>query len=291
MSDPVTITSGGLTAQIDPFGAELISLKDKAGREYMSEGDPAFWTGRAPILFPIVGGLNGGTYRHKGREYALARHGFARKSGFALVEQSEREVTFRLADNAETRAVYPFAFELTVTFALDAEGLTITAKVRNTGDTPMPFSIGYHPAFAWPLPEGGDKLAHTITFAEDEPAGIRRLDADGLMAASEATPVADRILPLSPDLFESDAIIWDKLHSESVTYRSPNGPALEIAWESMPYLGIWQKPGAHFICIEPWAGHADPAGFGSEISEKPGIVMLRPGEHRAFPMAITLISG
>lgn len=291
MSETVAISNGDLAAEIALLGAELVSLKDSEGREYMSDGDPAFWTGRAPVLFPIVGGLNGGIYRYESREYELARHGFARKSVFELVERGEGSARFRLTDNADTQASYPFAFVLDMAFELDGKNLSICATVRNTGDAPMPFSFGYHPAFAWPLPDGGDKLAHRILFAEDEPAPIRRLDADGLVASSEQSPVAGGALALAPDLFEADAMIWDQLASRRVTYASSDGPSLDIGFDNLPYLGIWQKPGANFVCIEPWAGLADGAGFAGEFEEKRGIMTLAPGDERSFPMDVAVNPG
>ncbi len=288
MSDTFTIRSGDLAAQITAAGAELISLKDHDGREYMSDGDPAFWIGRAPLLFPIVGCLINDQYRHAGNSYAMEKHGFARHSTFTPVSHTENSVLFRLAGNADTRAVYPFAFELDMLFELDGRALKMRATVRNPGDDTLPFSFGYHPAFAWPLPDGGEKLAHRIVFAEDEPADIRRLDADGIIVRSEASPVSDKSFALNPDQFVDDAMIWDELSSQKLTYQSPSGPALDIAFHNLPMLGIWQKPGANYICIEPWAGIADHAGFTGELTEKRGIMSLLPGETRHFTMDVTL---
>ncbi len=140
----ISLSSGALACTIDPFGAELSSLS-VAGRDYLWDGDPAWWSGRAPILFPIVGMLAGGAYRWHGREHALDKHGFARRRRFDLVEQTEASVTFRLSADAGTRAIYPFEFELDVQFALCA-ALTVSARVSNRGSGPMPFSFGFHPA-------------------------------------------------------------------------------------------------------------------------------------------------
>ncbi len=288
---PVTIRSGALTAQIDPFGAELVSLQDAAGAEYMSDGDPAFWTGRAPLLFPIVGALNRDTLRHQGVEYELEKHGFARRNTFEVVEQNEDRVLFRLRDSEATRELYPFAFELDMLFALEDQRLRMVATVRNPGEQVLPFSFGYHPAFAWPLPGGGEKLAHSFLFEKDDRAPIRRLDEDGLVARSEASPVIDRVLALHPDLFEDDAIIMDDLASRSLTYQSPEGPRLEVAFENLPMLGIWQKPGAAYICIEPWAGIADSTGFEGEFADKRGVISLAAGDARQFTMDVTVHPG
>jgi galactose mutarotase-like enzyme len=291
MSGMVRLAGGDLAAIISPLGAELQSLSDAAGREYMTDADPAFWTGHAPLLFPIVGGLNGDSYRLDGQEYPLPRHGFARRSRFELVEAAWDRALLRLTDSDETRAAYPFAFVLEMEFTLQGCTLSMAATVRNPGTGVLPFSFGYHPAFAWPLPGGGEKLAHCIEFERDEPACIRRLNEAGLLAWSETSPVAGRIMALHPSQYDRDAIIWDELASRRLTYRSPDGPALEIAFPELPCLGIWQKPGANFICIEPWAGQADPAGFSGDFRDKPGVMLLPPGESRSFRMDVTVHAG
>src|SRR6478735_481283 len=138
-SELVTIANGALTARINPHGAELWSLTDPQGREYMTDADPAFWTGHAPLLFPIVGALNGGRYRIEGAEYALPKHGFARTSRFELAEHGEHGAQFRLAESEATLAVYPFRFEFEIAFALTGATLSMVATVRNSGAGPLPF--------------------------------------------------------------------------------------------------------------------------------------------------------
>ncbi|MET0251531.1 MAG: aldose 1-epimerase family protein [Novosphingobium sp.] len=287
----VTIASDALTARINPLGAELWSLAGADGREYMTDADPAFWTGHAPLLFPVIGELNGKLFRLNGREYPMPRHGFARHSLFELVEHGPSLARFALRDSGSTLAVYPFAFELEMLFRLDGATLAMRATVENPGSEPLPFSFGFHPAFAWPLPGGGDKLAHTIAFEQEEPEAIRRLDAAGLLAGSEPTPVRGRTLPLAPELFEADAVVWDRIASRSLTYAGPGGATLEIAFPDTPELGLWQKPGAAFLCIEPWAGHADPVGFTGDLPDKPGIVTLAPGEAHSLRMDVTVRPG
>jgi galactose mutarotase-like enzyme len=291
-ADLVTIGSAALSGRINPLGAELWSLRDAAGAEYMTDADPAFWTGHAPVLFPIVGGLAGDKFRHQGREYHLPRHGFARRSLFALVEQSAEAVTFALEDDAASREVYPFAFRLELRHAVEGRTLRTTATVINTGNELLPFSLGYHHAFAWPLPGGAAKGAHKLVFSAQELADVRRLGADGLLLPEgQPTPVVGRELALDASLFVDDAMIWTDLASRSLAYGAQGGAWLDISFPDTPYLGLWQKPHAPFICIEPWSGHADPAGFTGEISDKPGIVLLGAGERASFRMDVTLRVG
>jgi galactose mutarotase-like enzyme len=288
--DLVTIAGEALTARINPLGAELWSLTDgDEGREYMTNADPAFWTGHAPLLFPIVGALNGGTYRLDDRTYTLAKHGFARTSRFEVGELGVDSVCFRLRDSGESRAHYPFTFELAVEFALAGSTLTVAANVRNAGGEPMPFSFGFHPAFAWPLPDGGPKDAHRVIFTEDEPEPIRRIDRATAvrLPEPEPSPVVGNVLRPEARLFEKDALIWDRLRSRAVTFAS-DGAAIAIAFPDCPNLGIWQKPGAPFLAIEPWHGFNDPQGFEGDFRAKPGIVLLAPGAERSFRMDVTV---
>ena len=291
MADLVTLRSDALTASIHPLGAELWSLRDAEGRELMTDADPAFWSGHAPLLFPIVGALAGDHYRLGDRTFAMAKHGFARRSEFALVEADAAKAIFRLEASDATRAQYPFDFRLDMAFALEGATLAMTATVSNSGDTPMPFSFGYHPAFAWPLPYGGAAEEHRIVFERDEPAPIRRLDpATGLVAPDpQPSPVEGKIYAPTYADFAADALIWDKLQSRSLTYGVPGQPRLRIDFPDTPMLGIWQKPGACFLCIEPWAGIADPAGFGGDFTQKPGVITLAPGAQQRLRMDVTLL--
>jgi galactose mutarotase-like enzyme len=290
MPDLVSIASGELTAQINPLGAELWSLTDRDGHEYMTDADPAFWTGHAPLLFPIVGALSGGEYRVGQAVYALPKHGFARTSAFDLIDQQTDAASFRLTDNPETRAAYPFAFALDMAFALDGWTLHMSATVNNRGDEPLPFSFGFHPAFAWPLPGGAAKDGHRVTFAEPEPQPIRRIDpASGLVLPErEPTPVEIRTFTPTSALFEPDAMIWDQLDSQALTFCAHGGASLDIAFPDTPMLGIWQKPGAAYLCIEPWQGIADPIGYAGDFRDKPGVVTLPPGYARRFRMDVTV---
>ncbi len=292
MTDLISITAGALTARINPLGAELWSLTDAQGREYMTDADPAFWTGHAPVLFPVVGELNGGKYLLGDNEYALARHGFARKSVFEVVESGADLVRFRLTDSEATRAVYPFAFVLELEYRLEGATLHVAATVSNPGEEPLPFSLGFHPAFAWPLPGGGAKADHVVSFAEPEPEPIRRLSQSAglLLAQTFPTPVTGHHLIPDAGLFEADAIVWDQLASRSVTFGAPGAAQIALAFPDTPMLGIWQKPGAPFLCIEPWQGIADPEGFNGDFREKPGVVLLEPSETRSLRMDVTVLA-
>ena len=286
----VSLSSAGLSAQIDPLGAQLSVLRDHAGRDLLWNGDPSVWAGRAPLLFPIVGALAGGAYRIDSKPYHLPRHGFARRSAFQVAESSATSAVFRLKADDVTFQLYPFSFQLDVQFALDDATLSMTALIRNLGARKMPASFGYHPAFRWPLPYGQERSAHVIEFASDEPSPVRRLDKDGLLMPERfSTPVVQRRLALQDALFQNDVIIFDDLRSRSVTYGATDGPRIQLSFPDAPYLGVWTKPQANFICIEPWHGVADPQGYAGTFSAKPGVFVVAPGASMAAKLAITLL--
>jgi galactose mutarotase-like enzyme len=288
----LTVGSGALTAQINPLGAQLSTLRDPAGRELLWDGNPAFWTGRAPLLFPIVGTLAGGVYRIAGKTYPLSRHGFARGKPFEVLSASSAEALLRLKADDETLAVYPFYFELQVRFAITGSTLAVTTAVRNDGDAPMPASFGYHPAFRWPLPFGAARTLHAIEFDLEEPEPIRRLDAAGLVTSVRyPTPIRARRLLLDDELFTDDAVIFAAIRSQGLRYGADAGPRLAVHFPDTPYLGLWSKPSAPFICIEPWHGIADPVGFTGDFTEKPGVFVVPPGGQRELRMQVTLTGG
>lgn len=285
----IEIGSRELTAAINPLGAELSHLRDAEGRELMTDADPAFWSGRAPLLFPIVGRLMGDKYRLDGKEYPLPQHGFARRQAFDLIEQAADRAVFRLADNDATRAVYPFAFTLDAAFTLTGPTLALDMTVTNSGDRDMPASFGFHPAFAWPLPYGAAKPAHRIVFAQDEPGRLATIVPGGWIDADgRESPVEGRVLHLDDALFERDALVWNPVRSQSLAYGAESGPQLVCDFPDTPALGLWMKPGARYLCIEPWHGIADPHGFEGEIWDKPLMQRYAPGEARTFTMKVTL---
>jgi galactose mutarotase-like enzyme len=291
----VSITSGALTAEIDPLGAQLSSLKNRAALDLLWDGDPKVWAGRAPLLFPIIGVLAGGTYRVGSKSFQLPRHGFARGKMFSIENTSSSAAKFRLNADAASLQVYPFLFELEVSYVISGATLSVTTQISNQGEEEMPASFGYHPGFRWPLPFGRQRSEHFIDFEMDEPAAIRRIDSAGLLTAERhPTPITGRRLNLTDSLFQSDVIIFDDIKSRSVSYGSAKGPRIKIGFPdapgaAAPYLGIWTKPNAPFICIEPWHGFTDPEGFSGDFKDKPGIFVLSAGASLSAHMDITLI--
>jgi len=289
--DTIRIATDAMSAEISLLGAEMRALRDEAGRDLLSDGPPEYWTGRAPLLFPIVGAVNDDTIHVDGRAYPMAKHGFARKSMFTLIDHQPASAVFRLEASGATRAVYPFEFRLEIGFAIEGDALHTNVTIENPGNEALPASFGFHPAFRWPLPWGGAREDHRLVFAEDEPSPIRRIDLEtGLVLPEpQPTPVAGDTLRVRDDLFVEDAVIFDQLRSRSVRFGVPGGRTLEVSFPDLPLLGVWTKPGAPFLCIEPWQGLADPVGFSAGFREEPYVLEVPPGAHQSLAMTIRLV--
>ena len=292
-SDLVSIASAGLAAEISANGAELMRVRTADGRDLLWHGDSEWWASRAPILFPIVGALKDERYEVDGRAYSLPRHGFARRSRFAVASVAPNAVTFRLEANEATLAAYPYRFRLDVIFSVDGSTLTTTGRVENIDDKPIPVAFGYHPAFLWPLPGAGARAEQVVEFEADEPSPCHRIDKAGLIIFEETVNrIVDRRLALPDDLFDGDALLYLSPNSRSVRFGAANGKgtSLKVDFHGMPHLGIWAKPGGSpFLCIEPWQGYASPADFAGPLTEKPGSVTLAPGAEAAFTMAVSVV--
>jgi galactose mutarotase-like enzyme len=280
-----TLRSDGITAVIAPDGAELISLRDARGLELLWQAGPA-WPRHAPILFPIVGRLRNDALRHRGTVFPMTQHGFARDRRFDWTQRSSASCTLVLTDDAQTRARYPFAFRLAVTYTVREADLEVAFEVTNTGDETLPASIGAHPAFNWPLLPGSSKDAYRLTFSNEEREPIRRLKDGLLRAMPEPAPIRGKTLDLSEQLFQDDAVILDRPASTSVRYAADRGPSIEVSWQGFRELGIWSKPGAPFLCIEPWYGFASPSDFDGEFTDKPGLMQIAPAAARRLTYRI-----
>ena len=269
--------------EVDELGAQLHSLRRrKDGYEYLWQGDPAVWAGQAPTLFPIVGTLLENRFLVEGRAYSMQRHGFARRKRFYCVDQSPDSLVFSLTDDEETRAQYPYSFELRIAYVLRERTLHITHTVLNRGAEPMYFSIGAHPSFCCEL---GDCIR-----LECREEGLRtlRIDADGLLLGeSFPVPGDGREIVLTRELFEKDALIFSGLRSRSVTLeRRRFGRVVTVTLGGAPYLGVWAKPGAPFVCIEPWYGIADSRERVPDLSRKRGIQRLEGNGRFDFAIQI-----
>ncbi len=281
----VKIENEQLITEINSFGSELHSLKSKhTGVEYLWQGDPAVWSGRSPILFPIVGRLKGDSCRHEGKEYTLPKHGFARTMEFEKAGSSRDKAVFSLRSNGDTLAAFPFDFELTVTFVLKGYTIEVSHELINRSGSAMYFSIGAHPGFNCEI---GDYLE----FAEEETLSAEKIDEDA-MVIDRRFPVLEhsRVIPITVDVFKADALILSGYQSNMVCLKSPqHNRELRFDFKEAPFLGLWAKPGAPYVCIEPWYGVNDSSSATGELAEKRGIQKLNASERFAFSWSAEVV--
>ena len=279
-----TINSAGTSASISSTGGELQSLSGEDGQEVMWQGDPGVWSGRAPILFPIVGALKNNQYSYQGNNYPLSRHGFARKAEFACLERTNDSVALQLLADSDSLQIYPWQFELTVRFSVRENRLLVCYSVANRDTKPMIFTIGSHPAFALQQPPG----EYAIRFSETETLKRYPLTSDGLLLPGVDYLQQSSTIALSETIFDDDALIFRDIQSQTISLYHGDKPLISVDTGGAPHLGIWAKPAARFVCIEPWFGFSDDTDGGGAIEDKPQMHSLAAGEQFTCDWSITL---
>ncbi len=276
-SQDITISSEFISATINTFGAELRSLRDFSYHlEYIYQGGSLHWNRSAPILFPIVGQLKDNKYSLGRQFYTMPKHGFARDNEFEVVEKKKDKVTLRLGYNDQTLRMYPFKFILELTYEVYGPKLQTEVHVFNVDKKEIYFSFGLHPAFNIPIKEGSLE-DYYIEFEERESKGAYFLD-NGLVNfehQDDKTIFDGRRIPLSEKLFMNDALIFkDFISSRVVLKNKIDAREVIVNTNGCPYLGIWKKPDAPFVCIEPWHGVADSVKSNGDFFKKEGIIVL-----------------
>lgn len=269
----VTISNTKISASINALGAELIRL-EKDSKNYIWTVDETYWNKTSPILFPIVGRLKNDTYSIENKTYELPRHGFARNLEFQIVNQTESSVVFVLESNSETLKNYPFEFELRLEYELDENELKMKYFVENKLKATMPFSIGAHPAFVIE----NSFSDYSLNFNQTEEFISYELDNEQFSNSFRKINSENGQINLNYPLFKKDALVFKHLKSNKLTLLNKNEPVLSVQFEGFPYLGIWTKPNAPFLCIEPWCGLADNVNHNGNIFEKEGINFLQAKE-------------
>lgn len=274
-----TIENDKASAGIKQYGAELTSFKSKeTGTEYLWQSFPEIWYGQSPVLFPIVGTLLDNKYRVDGKEYELFRHGIARKRDFELKEQGKDYVILTQKYNEDTLKVYPFKYILDIEFRLDGSKLTATHTVKNEDDGEMYFSIGAHPGFNCAL---GDKLE----FEKEEADVVNEMiDPESILYDEKfPSPFDGKDIVITKDIFAKDALILSNLNSEKCTLKGEKLDAdIEFTFGKCGFLGLWAKPGAPYVCIEPWYGVNDSRDKKADFSEKRAIQKISGDEEFSF---------
>ncbi|MGB0346822.1 MAG: aldose 1-epimerase family protein [Balneolaceae bacterium] len=288
-----TIKSDYLQVSIKQKGMELCSIKNlETNKEYLWQGDSQFWTGQAPNLFPIIGLLKDHRTKIDGVEYAIPKHGIVRHSEKAVVlNHDSNSITFQLKWDHQTLKVYPFRFVLELTFRIDGNRLDLHHLVKNEGDISMGFHLGGHPAFNCPVSDEVKYSDYSIEFEHLENSVSWLLNDDGLIT-DQSKPIFDNssVLRLNEHLFDEDALIFRDLKSRIATLKSAHsGSILRVEYSDFPYLGIWAKPKAPYVCIEPWIGIADHVNSNGDFMTKEALQLLEPKSEKEFQYSITIL--
>jgi len=288
-----TLENGHISLSADTLGAQLLHLRTSDGREYLWQGDPAFWKGRSPLLFPFIGRLTQGCHQYENTRYPMNTHGFARATEFSVKEKTDDQIIFALSETEETKRQYPFDFSLEITYRLKKNTIWIGYRVENTGEKVLPFAIGGHPGFNVPLQEGEAFEDYEILFSEPcNPLRIGFTESVFLDGSKRPFPLENgNRISLSHQLFDDDAIILENV-SHEVTLRSRlSGTGVRLSYPEMPYLGIWHMPKleAPYVCLEPWSSLPSRQDVIEDFSKKEDMLRLKPHKTYTNTWSITLI--
>lgn len=285
---------GAYTAAVNTMGGELVSFRDERGVEYIWGGDSKSWTGQNPNLFPVVGNLMDGKVRISGKTYEMARHGFARRTEFAVAEQGEDYVVMELRQSPETLERYPFAFVLRVRHQLIDGGFSTRFEVRNPGKEDLLFCVGAHTGINCPLRAGERFEDYRLVFDETEDAYSLVPSAQGYVSAQrEHILDCTDTIALDHAVFDRlDTIILEGLRSKGVTLRHKDGGrGVHMEFGAFPMVAFWTMPNANapYICLEPWHGCAAVEGETGELADKPHVICLAPGGEKGLEYTVTVV--
>ena len=276
------ISNSHLQVSILSKGTEISSIKSiLTGVEYMWQANPSIWGSHAPVLFPAIGSFKNDICTIDGKIYAIPKHGFIRHNeNLVLKDRTETALHFLLNYSDKTLDLFPYKFRFHISFELHGNKLVVSHEVENLDNKEIHFSLGAHPAFNCPINSGEQYSDYYLEFAENENAETTVLSAAGLIT-DQTRPVLNnaKTINLHPTLFDDDALIFKKLKSRKVSLKSRKSQqVLTVRYSDFKYLGIWAKPNAPFVCIEPWLGIADHENTDGDYLKKDGLITLPKGE-------------
>lgn len=281
----INISSDALDVSVSSFGAELHSVKDKSGTEYLWQANPEFWKRHAPVLFPFIGPLKDGSYTHNGTEYKMTSHGFARDNEFSLLESGENFVSFILKGDVK-KDIYPFDFDLIVKYTVEGKTVTTSMSVKNTGCEKMYFYIGGHPAFRCPIFDGEDFTDYVVEFEKPEFIEQPLLAGGKRVILNNETTVA-----LSHELFDNDVFMKSKANSKKVSLiNKSTGKGVRVNFDGCDTIAVWSPASeAEFVCLEPWSSIPSINDESPELSEKKLAIVLAPNEEYHFGFSAEIL--
>lgn len=291
----ITLKNQTVSARIDSLGAQLISLTDSAGKEYIWQRDPAYWQNCSPLLFPVVGNCRDGKTRIEGTWYQIPKHGFCKTTDFTVTQPSEECAVFTMVDSEETHAMYPYRFCLSLTYTLQADGLFMDYKVENTDQKAIHYNIGSHPGFICPLESGESFDDYVLEFEKEEHTTSMVYDASKMQFdVSHRKPLLNHtnILPLSYEVFCYDAIFFDDIASRKVALKNPStGKGVEVDYQDFETVAFWTAMPSKgpFLCVEPWNGSAIRSDEDDDIMNRHFLQSLETGESKSYHLGIRIL--
>ncbi|WP_299779821.1 aldose 1-epimerase family protein [uncultured Formosa sp.] len=286
-----TLQNKFLKIAVKQTGAELCEISAVNNtNQFMWDANPGIWENFAPNLFPIIGALKDDTMTFEGESYNMTKHGIIRHNpDMILEEQTATKIAFSLLYSEASLKKYPFKFKFTIVFELIENTIKVTHIVENLDNKTLYFSVGGHPAFKCPVYENEDYTDYYLEFEQKETSESYALNMDlGLVSNKTFSVITkESTIPLHYDLFNEDALIFKDLKSRKVALKSKtNGTILTVDYPDFPYLGIWAKPHANYVCIEPWLGIADNESHNQDFKTKEGIQTLEAKQ--TFKAAYTI---
>jgi len=291
----ITLHSENYEVTINSMGAELKSFRSPDGKEFVWNSDPTFWMRSSPLLFPTIGNVRNNVTKFNGQAYNMPKHGFCKDSEFEVTSQSDAQVTFTLKASEATLASYPFLFELSLTYRLTGRTLEMTYSVVNRDTSDLPYHIGAHPGFMCPLESGESLIDYQLVFEKEEALLATPYDLEQLCFSATrqvAFGNSGNILPLTPEMFDNDAVFFPHVNSRSVKLiHYATGHGIRVDYPDFSSIAFWTPIGgkAPFLCIEPWNGSAIFDDEDDEFVNKRDVQFLAPGESKDYHLKISLL--
>lgn len=296
----IELKSDQLYVQFQTLGGALSSIKDKEGVEYLWQGDPTYWSGQAPVLFPICGSVRNDTVLYdkedgSQKEGKIPRHGLVRKKEFTLVEQTDNSVTFAIEDDEEMFANYPYHFRLEITYTVTGKTIRTQYEIYNKeSEKNMPFFIGGHPGFNCPLLDGEVYEDYYLEFEKPETCTVPKpFPETGMLDFNDRSSWLEnqKELDLNYDFFSYDAVTLDELESRTVALRSrKHDKGLKLHFEEFSNLIVWSTLNkGPFIALEPWSGLSTSIEEGDRLEDKKDVKILKPGRFEQLGFDIEIL--
>jgi len=263
-------------------GAQI--LKWRIGNhDLLWNGRGGKWDAIAPLLFPVVGHINGNEIRIAEDRYPMMLHGFIAGQDFQVKNLYAESVHLSSCSNETSLKFYPFFFQFDVFYTLYESALESRFIITNTGLETMPFAFGVHPGFRWPL-FGDEKSDYVFRFEKPESALVPVITKDGLFRSAnrKIENFNGQDLVLSPYIFQNEALCFLNTSSRQAVIEHSQYGFLKISTENFSHWALWSYPEAPFLCIENWSGYGDPENFDGEFAQKPSMRFLEPGQQEIF---------